>query len=169
MTQRWLDPDGAPLPNTLRLKPGRAKWLGVFAISAGFVAIALWMGPDEDPMLFYGAGGFFLLCALVALPQMIGVGASLDLDREGFTCRTLFKSFRRKWTDCSPFAPARVGLNTMVAFETGEDIATHPGLAEINRQLVGAAGALPDTFGLSASELADLMNAFRDRALSEAR
>ena len=160
---------GAPLPDTLVLKPGRAKWLGVFAICVSFVAIAVWLGPSEDPMLYYGAGGFFLVCALVALPQMIGVGASLALDRMGFTCRTLFKSFRREWTDCSSFAPARVGLNTMVAFETRQDLASHPKMSELNRQVVGAAGALPDTFGLSADELAELMNAFRDRALSEAR
>jgi hypothetical protein len=160
--------DGAPLPDTLRLKPGRAKWLGVFAISAAFVAIAVWLGPG-DPVLFYGCGGFFLVCALVALPQMIGVGASLTLDRKGFECRTLFKSFRREWRDCSEFAPRRIFLNTFVAFETRQDIANHPNLSELNRQLVGASGALPDTFGLPLDELTDLMNAFRARALAEAR
>jgi len=160
--------EGEPLPDTLRLKPGRAKWLLVFAISTGFVAIAIWAGRD-DPMLLYGCGGFFLVCALVALPQMIGVGASLTLDRKGFVCRTLFKSFRREWSECSSFAPARIGFNTMVAFETRQDLANHPNLSRLNRQLVGAAGALPDTFGLSPDELAGLMNAFRDRALSESR
>ncbi len=168
MNEPWLDTDGDPLPDRIDFKPGRAKWLGVFLICAGFVAIALWVGPDEDPTVFYGAGGFFLLCALIALPQMIGVGASLTLDRDGFTCRTLFKSFSRKWIECSPFATGRIYMNTLVTFETAQDVAAHPNLAEVSRSIVGAAGVLPDTYGVSAHELADVMNAFRARALSEA-
>ncbi|RYZ02508.1 MAG: hypothetical protein EON61_15920, partial [Alphaproteobacteria bacterium] len=64
----WVDADGDPLPDSLVLKPDRLRWLVVFLISAGFVGIAAWLGPDEDPMIFWGAGGFFLLCALIAAP-----------------------------------------------------------------------------------------------------
>jgi hypothetical protein len=97
---------------------------------------------------------------------MIGVGSGLSLDRDGFTCRSLFRSFRRRWTDCSPFAPARVGPNLMVGFSTASDEAMHPRLAAVARGLTGTAGALPDTYGVSADELSDLMNRFRARALS---
>ena len=75
----WRDADGDPLPETMTLKPDRLRWLLVFAICAGFVVIAVWIGPEE-PVLFYGAGGFFLLCGLIAAPLMIGVGSSLVLD-----------------------------------------------------------------------------------------
>jgi hypothetical protein len=165
MTAVYLDADGDPLPDTLELRPARLKWLLIFLISAGFVSIAVFLGPDSEPLTRWGAGGFFALCGLIAIPQFIGVGSSLSLDREGFTCRTWFSSFRRRWADCTEFAPARVGFNTMVGFSTASDEAMHPRLAAVARGLTGTAGALPDTYGVSAADLADTMNRFRDRAL----
>ncbi|MEQ1782846.1 MAG: hypothetical protein ABMA14_15885 [Hyphomonadaceae bacterium] len=149
----------------MMLKPDRLRWLLVFLISLSFVAIAAWLGPDKDPMVFWGAGGFFLLCGLVAAPLMFGVGSNLALDREGFTCRTLFRSFRRTWRECTAFYPVSMGLRKFVGFSTEQDEAAHPNLAAANRKMIGATGILPDTFGLDAGELADLMNRYRARAL----
>ena len=162
----WLDADGDPLPDTMELKPDRLRWLIVFLISAGFVAIAAWLGPNEDPVLFYGAGGFFLLCALIAAPLMFGVGSSLTFDREGFACKTLFRTFRRNWRECSAFYPVTTGFRKYVGFSAQQDEAAHPNMAAANRALIGASGMLPDTYGLSADELSDLMNSFRARALA---
>jgi hypothetical protein len=159
----WRDADGEPMPETITLKPDRLRWLLVFAICVGFVAISLWIGPS-DPMMFYGAGGFFLLCGLVAVPLMVGVGSSLELDREGFACRTLFRTFRRRWRDCSAFHPVTTGLRKYVGFSSQEDEAAHPRMAPASRAVIGATGMLPETYGLSADELADLMNRFRERA-----
>jgi hypothetical protein len=161
----YLDADGDPLPETLELRPARLKWLIIFLISAGFVSIAIVVGDTMPTWQRFACGGFFALCGLIATPQMIGVGAGLSLDREGFTCRTLFRSFRRRWVDCTEFTPVRVGFNAMVGFSTASDEAMHPRLAAAARGLTGAAGALPDTYGVSADDLADTMNRFRDRAL----
>lgn len=154
------------LPEAIELRPGRVKWVMIFLISAGFVAIAIWLGDEMEPLTRWGSGGFFALCGLIAVPQMIGVGARLRLDREGFTCTTLFKSFRRTWVECSEFAPARVGPNLMVGFSTATDETNHPRGAALSRALTGISGALPDTFGMAADELAELMNIFRQRALA---
>ena len=161
----WVDADGDPLPESMTLKPDRLRWLIVFLISAGFVAIAVWIDPSEDPVLFYGAGGFFLLCALVAVPLMFGVGSSLALDRDGFSCKTLFRTFRREWRECSVFYPVSAGMRKFVGFSTAQDETAHPNLAALNRGVIGASGMLPDTFGHSADALSDLMNRFRARAL----
>ena len=147
------------------LKPDRLRWLVVFLISAGFVGVAVWLGTDEDPMIFWGAGGFFLVCALIAAPLMFGVGSSLTLDRDGFSCRTLFRTFRREWRECSAFYPVSAGMRKFVGFSAQQDEAAHPNMAAASRALVGASGMLPDTFGYSADGLADLMNRFRARAL----
>jgi hypothetical protein len=163
----WRDADGDPLPETMTLKPDRLRWLLVFAICAGFVAIAVWIGPEE-PVLFYGAGGFFLLCGLIAAPLMIGVGSSLVLDCEGFACRTLFRTFRRRWRDCSAFHPVTTGFRKYVGFSAQEHEAAHPRMAAANRAMIGATGMLPETYGLSAEELSDLMNSFRARAMGDA-
>ena len=161
----WFDAEGDPLPDAAELKPDRLRWLVVFLISAGFVAIAAWLGPNEDPVLFWGAGGFFLLCALIAAPLMFGVGSSLSLDREGFSCRTLFRSFRREWRECSVFYPVSTGFRKYVGFSAQQDEAADPIMAAAHRALIGASGMLPDTFGLTADDLSDFMNRFRARAL----
>lgn len=161
----FTDADGDPLPERIELKPGRLKWLGIFAICAGFVAIAAFVGPGE-PVVFWGSGGFFLVCAVIAATQMIGVGARLVLDLEGFTCTTLFKSFRRTWAECSAFYPVRVGGNMMVGFASATDMKERPKLAAVSEAIAGTPGALPDTFGFSAEELADVMNRFQARALA---
>ena|GEM_PF-2338981 len=160
-----LDADGDPLPDTMMLKPDRLRWLVVFLICAAFIAIAIWLGPEREPLVFYGAGGFFLLCALIATPLMFGVGSSLTLDREGFSCRTLFRTFRREWRECPAFYPVSTGLRKFVGFTTEQDEAAHPKLAAANRTMIGASGMLPDTFGLDAEGLSDLLNRFRARAL----
>ena len=162
----WVDAEGDPLPDRMELKPNRLSWLFIFLISAAFVAIAVWIGPEEDPTLFWFAGGFFLLCALISTPLMLGVGSRLILERDSFTCRTLFRSFTRQWRECSDFHPVYAGLRRYVGFTTQQDEAAHPNLAAVNRALVGASGMLPETFGISAEELADLMNGFRARALA---
>ena len=161
----WADADGDPLPDSMMLKPDRLRWLVIFLISAGFVAIAAWLGPNENPALFYGAGGFFLLCALVAAPLMFGIGSSLTLDRDGFSCKTLFRTFRREWLECSVFYPVSTGMRKFVGFSTAQDEGAHPNMAAANRALIGSSGMLPDTFGHSAEELSDLMNRFRARSL----
>ncbi len=161
----YLDVDGDPLPETMMLKPDRLRWLLVFLIAIGFVAIAIWLGPEQQPVVFWGAGGFFLVCALIAAPLMFGVGANLALDRDGFVCRTLFRSFRREWRECSAFYPVRVGFRQFVGFTTQQDETANPQLAAANRAMIGASGMLPDTFGLDADGLSDLMNRFRARAL----
>lgn len=163
----WRDADGDPLPETMTLKPDRLRWLLVFAICAGFVAISVWIGPEE-PVLFYGAGGFFLSCGLIAAPLMIGVGSRLVLDCEGFACRTLFRTFRRRWRDCSAFHPVTTGFRKYVGFSAQEHEAAHPRMAAANRGMIGATGMLPETYGLSAEELSNLMNSFRARAMGEA-
>mgnify|MGYP001170080738 CR=1 FL=1 len=164
----WLDAEGDPLPDAAELKPDRLRWLIIFLISAGFVAIAVWIGPS-DPALFWGTGGFFVFCGLVAAPLMFGVGARLSLDRNGFRCQTLFRTFRRQWRECSVFYPVSAGFRKYVGFSTPQDDTAHPNMAAANRALIGASGMLPDTFGLTADDLADLLNRFRARALGVAR
>ncbi|MEP7209610.1 MAG: hypothetical protein ABI740_02130 [Alphaproteobacteria bacterium] len=165
MTAVYLDADGDPLPETLQLRPARLKWLIIFLISAGFVAAAVWLGPGDEPLTIWASGGFFALCAIIALPQMLGVGARLTLDLDGFTCKTLLNSFRCKWRDCGEFGVVSQGLRSVVGFDLMTAEAASPRLATIARGLTGYSGGLADNYGISPHNLADLMNRFRARAL----
>ncbi len=154
-----------PLPDTMSLKPSRLRWVFVFIVGASFSTVAALLMDDKDPLTRWGICAFFALVALVAIPGMIGVGSQLDLDREGFTCKTPFKTFRRKWTECSAFAPVSIGMNSFVGFSSTVDDAAKPRLASMNRSMIGASGMLPDRYGMSAGKLSDLLNRFRARAM----
>src|SRR5690348_12985720 len=121
------------LPEKMELKPGRLKWIFVFLAGAAFTAIAVFIMTDEDPLVRWGIAGFFGLVALIAVPSVIGVGSSLELNRNGFTCRTLFRTWSRTWADCSEFQPVEIGNNRFVGFSTGTDEKKHPNVAAMAR------------------------------------
>ena len=107
------------------------------------------------------AGGRFVtLCAVIALSTMIGVGARLSLDAAGFTCRTPGRRFHCCWVECSAFTPVLPGGRPVVGFSTAQDECAHPKLAGVALAIIGQAGALTDTFGFSADDLADLIHRF---------
>lgn len=153
------------LPETMTLRPSRVRWLLLLIVAVALSSTAVWAMADFFPAMRWVVGIFFGVAAVIALLNVIGVASRLDLGRDGFTCVTLFRSFTRKWTDCSTFDPVRVGVNKFVGFTSAEDDAAKPRLASANKHMIGHSGMLPDTYGLSAEELAALMNRFRARAM----
>jgi hypothetical protein len=107
--------------------------------------------------------GFFGLGGLVVLINMLPGASGLTLDKEGFTIRNMFRRSRFRWTDASDFAAVEVGDSKIVAFNLLS--AAQAKLAKLSFAKAGRNGALPDTYGLSAEDLAALMSLWRDRAL----
>jgi hypothetical protein len=140
------------LAEMMTLRPSRTRWLALLVVAVTLSSAAMWAMEDFFP-------------AIIALLNVIGIASRLDLGRDAFTCVTLFRSFTRKWKDCSTFDPVRVGVNKFVGFSSAEDDAAKPKLAAANKHMIGHSGMLPDTYGLSADELASLMNRFRARAM----
>lgn len=90
--------------------------------------------------------------------------AELRLDDHGMTLRTFGGSKRFDWAKCSEFGVSRLpvrGAGSMVVFDYDEP--RYARLKRLNRGLVGAGGGLPDKFGMSATELADLLNQYRQQ------
>lgn len=165
MTQ-WRDADGKPLPEKLSLKPSRLKWTMVMLICLAFALGALFLikpETDNDATMRWLTIGFFGVGVLVSIPGMMGVGG-LDLDRQGFTIRSLGRSSRLEWRECSVFEVVQMPRGgTFVGFSSATDQAH--ALADIARTYVGTTGVLPDKYGMKVQALADLMNEFRSRAL----
>lgn len=156
------------LPETLTLYPSKLKWLGILALACGFVAIAVFVMQDAPPHLRALVGGFFGLGIPVALLQIFGKGSWLRLDQDGFQYAQFGKKHAFGWHEVSEFGVWKMKqgfftTSSHVGFSTEADSART--LGKINTALVGATGTLPDTYGKSAKDLAELMNAFRDRAL----
>jgi hypothetical protein len=141
----------------LKLHPKRAKQVALFTVCAAFSAVAFLMvraGKTAGwlPLALFGLGGFVF--ALQLLP-----GASyLKLDPEGLTVQSLFRSSSFAWAEIAGFSP---GLVRGVVFDLVPGSKRQSRLRRFNSAALGAECALPDTYGLSAERLADLLNEWK--------
>ena len=144
------------------LRPGPWKQGLALLVSLVFVTsgVLLMDGSWEGWL----ATGFFGLCSVTLVVTMLPGASYLRLHQDGFEMRTLFRATHFKWSDIGNIGVTSVNLNRMVAFDFAEHYrGQHRGRA-VARGLTGWEGALPNTYGMSARDLAALMTAYRDRA-----
>ncbi|BCJ89880.1 hypothetical protein IZ6_06150 [Terrihabitans soli] len=144
---------GQELPETLYLPPSRARWVFSLVLSTIIVAVNLYM------FLVYSVAGLGIMAAVIAIPgiaaavQLIPGSAGLWLDRRGFTSRIFWTDRRREWKEITPILSSQTGLLQLVGYNRAGDAPNKP------REV------LPDTYGISANELAEIMNHWRDTAI----
>jgi len=154
------------LPKEIVLKASPLKWIGMLFLCAvlvwgGFLVLA-----DGENKL--AAWICFLLFGVVGIPvsliQLIKP-ARLTLSENGFEQVMMGRTLKCNWEDVSDFGIFRVKRTKFVSFSNSQDEGKL--LAQVSATLTrGHSGALGDTFGMKAEDLADLMNAFRHRALN---
>jgi hypothetical protein len=151
-------------PGPVTLYPSRRKWLLVLAVSALFSVGGILMIRQHDAMgwavlIFFGLG------VLVAAAAMLPGSGALRLDGDGFEIMNLFRRHRAGWQDSAGFQTARLppALQKWVVFDDLRQ--STKGIAKFNVGIAGRNSALPDTYGLSADDLAQLMAQWRERAL----
>ena len=151
-------------PGPVTLHPSRTKWLLVFAGGALFATGGGLMVADGK-----GTGWFvlifFVLVALVGAAALLPGAGGLTLDREGFAVTNLFRSYRARWQDTTGFTAVRIppAHQKMVMYDDAKQ--SGRSLAQLNVAIAGRGAGLPDTYGLSADDLAHLMAQWRERAL----
>lgn len=155
-----MNPSG-PLPPFELLRPAPWKMLTLLAISAALVWLAVAIA-GSHPLLAWIGGGFFGLCALVALVALLPGATYLRLDADGIELRSLFRVTRWRWCDVVRFGPTRVGLHTTVGIDFADHVGVAQKLRQLNQGLTGFDGALPDTFGHSAADLALKLERWRN-------
>jgi hypothetical protein len=152
------------LSDTLMLRPRRAKWLVLLAVSLAFTVGGVVMARNGKTEGYLGAA-FFGLCALVALALLLPGTAYLRLTPLGFEVRSLFRSSQTRWADVAEFRAGRIGLNAMVVFDFAPSYVRAKKLRAVASVLTGVEGAIPDTYGYSTKDLAGLLNEWRSRAM----
>ena len=154
----------ARFPGPVRLYPSRRKWLLVALGGIAFTAIGIGMVLTGDWTGWF-AVGFFGLVAIVAILALLPGSSRLMLDKDGFEATTLYRGARKRWAETSEFGTADISGETFVVFD---DLTLTPGaLTGFNTSNIGRNSALPDTYGLSAEELANLMSDWRNRARAD--
>jgi hypothetical protein len=147
----------------LTLRPNRRRYVLLLLSCIGFVVGAL-TARKSDPIigwfgiLFFGSG--VIIFGLLLLPG----SAYLKLDSAGFTFCTLFRAHSTCWYQVDSFQVARIAGRKMVVFNFSN---LHPGqrvLRKLSSTVSGYEAGLPETYGLSAEELAAMLNDWRERA-----
>jgi hypothetical protein len=148
------------LPITLNPDPTRS--VGLLIVSSLFVAAGIFLGP-EDKLSRLFCVGFFGLCFLVALVRLLPRSSYLVLTRDGLTIVSLYRKSFVAWKSVRTFVAYQVQSNEMVGWTylPGREESTIAG--RLGRLIgAGVEGALPDTYGMSADDLATLLNHYRE-------
>lgn len=141
----------------LRLRASPLKMLALLVVSLVFVAGGLLMARDEPVMGYFGAV-FFGLGAIVAVVSLLPGSSYVELSDEGFEVCSLFRKHFIRWAQIREFSIYRVQHSERVGWHyLAEAGATTLG-RRVSSALAGVEGGLPDTYGMKARELADLMN-----------
>ena len=149
-----------PLPAVELLRPSPWKPLALLAVSAGLVWVAIVIG-DRHPLIAWTGGGVFAALGLLAAVALLPGASQLRLDADGLEVRALFRVTRWRWCDVVRFGATRVGLHATVGIDFAEHVHAAARLRRVNRGLSGFDGALPDTYGQRAADLAARLEAWR--------
>lgn len=144
----------------MQLKSGPWKHLLYLAVSCAFVTGGVLI-VREHPVIGWLNIVFFGFGVVVFGLSLAPSSNSLCLGADGLTVRSLYRTWHVGWSDVSGFFVARIGGRQMVCWNYSPSYAgEHRGRA-ISRGLTGVEAGLPETYGRSAVELADLLNALR--------
>ena len=145
---------------TKTLKPSPLKTILLLLVSLAFVATTP-ITMEKNPMMSWLGAIFFGLCIFVFVIQLIPNSSYLKLTEEGFEVKSLYRSNFTKWSDINFFGVGEINNNKMVLFIYSENHTSQKLGKEVARGLTGGEGTLPNTYGMKADKLADLMNEWK--------
>ncbi len=154
----------ASYPGPVELTPPVGRWRVILAFNLAFVATGLIMMLQGQRFGLYVALAFGLLVlplAMVALPG----SAKLKIMRDGFIATVFYRGHMTRWSDVSEFKVAQMahGGQRILVYNDASLVQGSHLLS--GSHYAGHNSAFPSTYGLSAEELARIMNHWRLRAL----
>lgn len=143
------------LPITLR--PNRLRAFGALCGSLCLTALSIWM-VARDPLIGYLGAAFFGSAILLSTISLFPGSSYLQLTEDGFTICSLFRKTTTRWTDVDRFSEIEIGYNYVVSWLYTKDHVVQETGARVSITLADSEAALPDTYGMEAKELVELMN-----------
>ena len=113
-------------------------------------------------VIFFGFG------AVVIGISMIPGASYLELTREGFCVRSIFRRHFTPWRSVAAFRVGRLGNRGDAVFFDIADGQTRTKLQLANQRVCGCDGALTEYYGVDPHALAIMMNEWRERAAKSA-
>ena len=171
----------AAFPGPLHLRASRVQWWSLIAAGPALIALMIYViitkpVPAHNALVLISISVAFAL--FLALAGGMRLGGSLHLDRKGFSVVAFRgqKPRRWSWTDVSDFQVVYIYKGgTYVAFSEMNEREPHlvggaywpgmePTIPKAHTLLVRDQTILPESYGLSESELARLMEGWRTAA-----
>jgi hypothetical protein len=149
------------LPVTFR--PRRMKMAALLAGSLVFVLAGISMLPRE-PIMGWLSIVFFGLGVTAFALNLHPKSSFLTLQRDGFTVSSLFRQHFVPWSSVQAFMPTSVAQKKMVGWNYKPEFRAQKNLRRFNIATSGIEAALPDTYGMSAEALCELLNELRETA-----
>ena len=152
----------------LRLQPSVRRSLLFALLCLAFAAIGIWMIVSKGTWMAWATTAFFGVGTLVLGSTLLPGSSYLELRGDAFTVCSLWRAQSFQWRDVGPFKVGYLGPKRAVLFDMAPEYHERTAARKAARMLAGSEGALPDTFGKSADDLARLMNEWRDRTSGDA-
>jgi hypothetical protein len=149
-------------PAELVLRPSRGRAIARFLFWLAVTILYIWLLVlYPDCFLMWALAVVCGLLALAALRRVFDQFSCLRLTANGFTVYDRAGVIAFGWSDIREF---RVGARgRMVLFDYASGSAETAAARKIAVFLAGGDGALPDLYNMTARELADLLNEWRQR------
>ena len=167
-----MDQSGlSQFPGPLTLYPSGSKFFMFFAGSASFAAFGTikLIEQQGSSAMMWSCVLFFGLCAVLFAINLLPGSASLTLDADGFRVKQCsFFARKARWQNVTNIHAACAPPSRTKFVRYNDTQWSGWKLARCETARLGYNGMLPDTFGMSADDLAALMAQWRDLALGTA-
>lgn len=147
----------------LTLHPNRGKWLSIGVFLAIFTVMGVFSIIKNGEFMSWFNTIFFGVCAGISFLNLLPNRVYLRLTQDGFTVRTLTYIASYQWGDVDKFGVtgAKVKKVAILLSPTCRSLSK---LRVVDRAVMGYDGVLPDTYGLTAKDLAKLLSEWKSRA-----
>jgi hypothetical protein len=152
----------------LILHPSRTKWILFLAGSVTFVAVEVWLlatQRDNSAITWFGVFGF-AAASIVFATNLIPGSSSLTLDMDGFKIKQFYKVRRTPWQNVTNIHAGNIPPSILKTVRYNDSGLSVRKLARLGTAALGYNAILPDTYGMTADELAVLMTKWRERSLA---
>lgn len=137
----------------LILKPSKIKNIILILISIGFISLGISL-LEKNMLIAVLNIVFFGICLIIFVINMIPNSSYLTIDEKGIEMKNLFRTTFIPWQAVSGFKTKFIFVNKLVTFTIDEKLLE-------SSKMKGKTGAFPDTYGMSAKNLANLLNEYK--------
>ncbi len=148
---------------SITLKPKKLKILFYLVLCFMFFLFFLYAVKYEKSFIVWMGLVFFGIGTAVFIIEIFPNSSFLNLNQKGFLIKGLFCSHFCEWKHVKEFYPIKIGRNKMVGIKFSSEYERLEVVREIVKNIAGAEGSLPDTYGMKAEKLAELMNKWKNK------